>query len=86
MKRITVFIFLLVFGIGATMSAQAQRITPEENARRSSKASKKQQKNLKKANKKQQKAMKKSLKQQQKANKKANKDLQKRHSTSGVTL
>jgi hypothetical protein len=86
MKRIAVLIFLIAFGVAGAAPASAQRISPEENARQSRKAAKKQQKMLKKANKKQQKAQKKALKNQSKENKKANRDLQKRHSTSGVTF
>jgi len=69
---------LLLALLSAVIPANAQRMTPEQNARQSQKAAKKQQKMLKKANKKQQKAMKKAEKAQRKANKKANKDLQRR--------
>lgn len=72
MKRIAAFVLLLVLGIAGSMPAQAQRISPEENARRSSKAAKKQEKMLKKANKKQRKAAKKADKAGRKAAKKAN--------------
>jgi hypothetical protein len=70
---------LLLAILSIVIPASAQRMTPEQNARQSQKAAKKQQEMLKKANKKQQKAMKKAEKAQRKANKKANKDLQKRH-------
>jgi len=73
MKRIVTFMLLLVALSAAwSMPAQAQRITPQENARQSKKAIKKQQKMLNKANKKQSKAMKKAAKKQRKQMKKAN--------------
>ena len=73
MKRIVTFMLLLVALSAAwSMPAQAQRISPQENARQSKKAIKKQQKMLNKANKKQRKAMKKAGKKQRKANRKAN--------------
>jgi hypothetical protein len=73
MKRIVTFMLLLVALSAAwSLPAQAQRISPQENARESKKAIKKQQKMLNKANKKQPKAMKKAAKKQRKANKKAN--------------
>ena len=73
MKRIATFVLLLVALSAAwSMPAQAQRISPQENARQSRKAIKKQQKMLNKANKKQRKAMKKAGKKQRKANRKAN--------------
>jgi len=69
MKRIATFVLLLVALSAAwSMPAQAQRISPQENARQSRKAIKKQQKMLNKANKKQRKAMKKAAKAQRKAN------------------
>ena len=69
MKRIATFMLLLVALSAAwSMPAQAQRISPQENARQSKKAIKKQQKMLNKANKKQRKAMKKAAKAQRKAN------------------
>jgi len=69
MKRIATFMLLLVALSAAwSMPAQAQRISPQENARQSRKAMKKQQKMLNKANKKQRKAMKKAAKAQRKAN------------------
>jgi len=73
MKRIVTFMLLLVALSAAwSMPAQAQRISPQENARQSKKAIKKQQKMLNKANKKQAKAMKKAAKAQRKQMKKAN--------------
>ena len=73
MKRIVTFMLLLVALCGAwSMPARAQRISPQENARQSKKAIKKQQKMLNKANKKQAKAMKKAAKAQRKQAKKAN--------------
>ncbi len=59
MKRIAALMLLVVLSFAGAIPAQAQRISPEENARQSRKAAKKQQKMLKKANKKQRKAMKK---------------------------
>ena len=75
MKRIAAFLLLVVLGVAGSIPAQAQRISPEENARRSSKAAKQQQKMLNKANKKQRKAMKKAEKKQRKEIKKANRNL-----------
>ena len=73
MKRIVTFMLLLVVLSAAwSTPAQAQRISPQENARQSKKAIKKQQKMLNKANKKQAKAMKKAAKAQRKQMKKAN--------------
>ncbi len=72
MKRIAAFLLLVVLSFAGSIPVQAQRISPEENARQSRKAIKKQQKMLNKANKKQRKAMKKASKSQRKANKKAN--------------
>jgi hypothetical protein len=72
MKRIAALLLLVAFSLAGAIPAQAQRISPQENARRSSKAAKKQQKMLRKANKKQRKAMKKAAKAQRKANRKAN--------------
>ncbi len=67
MKRIVTFMALLVALSAAwSMPAQAQRISPQENARQSKKAIKKQQKMLNKVNKKQAKAMKKAAKKQRK--------------------
>lgn len=75
MKRIAAFLLLVGLGVAGSIPAQAQRISPEENARRSSKAAKQQQKMLNKANKKQRKAMKKAEKKQRKEIKKANRNL-----------
>lgn len=75
MKRIAAFVLLAVIGVAGSIPAQAQRITPEENTRRSSKAAKTQQKMLNKANKKQRKAMNKAEKKQRKETKKANRGL-----------
>ncbi len=75
MKRIPAFLLLVILGIAGSAPVQAQRISPAENARRSSKAAKKQQKMLKKANKKQRKAMNKAEKKQRKEIKKANRSL-----------
>jgi len=73
MKRIAAFMLLLVaLSFAWSIPAQSKRISPQQNARHSSKAAKKQQKMLKKANKKQRKAMKKAAKAQRKANNKAN--------------
>jgi RecA/RadA recombinase len=72
MKRIAALMLLVVLSFAAVIPAQAQRISPEENARQSSKAAKKQQKMLRKANRKQRKAMKKYEKTQRKATRKAN--------------
>jgi hypothetical protein len=72
MKRITAFVLLAILGVAGSLPVQAQRISPQENARQSQKAIKKQQKMLNKANKKQAKAMKKAAKTQRKATKKAN--------------
>jgi uncharacterized protein HemX len=76
MKRIAAFLVLVVLGL-ASIPVEAQRITPEENARRSGKAAKQQQKMLKRANKKQRKAMNKATKKQRKEIKKANRGLHK---------
>lgn len=65
MKRIAAFILLAALSVAGSIPAQAQRISPQENARRSQKAIKKHKKMLKKANKKAAKA-------QRKANRKAN--------------
>ena len=72
MKRIAAFVLLVILSVAGSIAAQAQRISPQENARQSQKANKRQQKMLKKANKKQAKAMKKAAKSQRKATKKAN--------------
>jgi hypothetical protein len=76
MKRIAAF--LLMVGLvlaGSSLYAKDERITPEENARRSSKAARQQQKMLKRANKKQRNAMNKATKKQRKEIKKANRGL-----------
>ncbi len=78
MKRVATFVLLALFSFTCLVPAYAQRLTPEQNARQSRKAGKKQQKMLKKSAKQQRKANKRSLKAQRKATKKANKDLQKR--------
>ena len=73
MKRIVTFmVLLLALSAAWSMPAQAQRISPQENARQSKKAIKKQQKMLNKVNKKQAKAMKKAAKKQRKQMKTAN--------------
>jgi len=72
MKRIAAFLLLAAFSLAGAIPVQAQRISPQENARRSSKAAKRQQKMLRRANKKQRKAMKKYEKKQRKATRKAN--------------
>jgi hypothetical protein len=81
MKRIAAFLLLVALSIAAPVPASGQRMTPQENARRSSKASKKQQKMLKKASRKQRKAMKKYEKAQRKQTKKANQNLRRRQSS-----
>jgi len=78
MKRIAALTLLAALALTSAM--QAQRITPEQNARQSQKAIKKQQKFLNKSNKNQRKAMKKYEKQQRKATKKANQRLKKQRS------
>jgi hypothetical protein len=65
MKRIAAFVLLAALSLAGSIPLQAQRISPQNNARRSQKANKKQQKMLKKMNKKATKA-------QRKANKRAN--------------
>lgn len=74
MKRTAAVLLLLVFSLSfaLTLPAQAQRMTPEQNARQSRKAAKKQQKMLKKMNKRQRKAAKRADKAGRKAAKKAN--------------
>jgi RecA/RadA recombinase len=76
MKRIAALLLLVILSVAAAVPSQAQRISPEQNARQSRKEIKRHQKLLKKANKKQAKAMKKYAKQQRKATRKANKNLQ----------
>ena len=78
MKRIAAFLLLAVLSLVAAIPANAQRISPQENARRSRKEIKHQQKMLNKANKKQNKAMKKAAKAQRKATKRANKNSNRR--------
>jgi len=72
MKRIAAFMVLLFLSIAFATPADAQRMSNEEYARKSSREAKKQQKMLRKANKKQRKAMKKYEKVQRKATMKAN--------------
>jgi len=72
MKRVAAFLLLAVLSLVAAIPANAQRISPAENARRSRKEIKQHQKMLNKANKKQRKAMKKAEKAQRKQMKKAN--------------
>lgn len=78
MKRLAVLMLLAFLTVPCLPSAYAQVMTPEQNAKQTSKAAKKQEKALKKANKKQRKATKKFEKAERKQTKKANKDLQKR--------
>jgi len=78
MKRFLALALLVICSLAVTIPASAQRMTPEENAQRSSKAAKQQAKMLKKANKKQSKAAKKYAKKQAKETKKANRQLQER--------
>ena len=75
MKRFAAFLLLAVLSLAVAIPANAQRISPEENARRSRKEIKQHQKMLNKANKKQRKAMKKAEKAQRKQTKKANHQL-----------
>ncbi|MBZ5666147.1 MAG: hypothetical protein LAO30_16240 [Acidobacteriia bacterium] len=77
MKRIATFMLLLTLAVAGAMPANAQRISPEENARRSSKAAKNQQKMLKKANKKQRKAARKADKAGRKAAERNNRSYRK---------
>ncbi len=77
MKQIAAFFLLAVLALAGSLPVQAQRMTPQQNARQSAKAAKKQQKFLKKSNKKQAKAMKKYEKAQRKQTKKANQRLRK---------
>jgi hypothetical protein len=72
MKRFVVFVLSAVLAMAASLPLHAQRpISPEENARLSQKAQKKQQKAMNKSMKQQRKAMKKSAKSQRKALEKA---------------
>jgi uncharacterized protein HemX len=84
MKRIAAFLVLAALSVGCAMPAFAQRMTPEQYAKKSQKDAKKQQKMLKKVNRKQSKAQKKFEKAQRKANKKANQDLRKRRTSQSV--
>jgi len=72
MKRIAVFMLLAAFSLAGAIPAEAQRISPQENARQSRKASNKQQKKYNKA-------MKKQAKAQRKAYKRANKNTYRHH-------
>jgi uncharacterized protein HemX len=72
MKRIAALLLLAVLSLAVAVPASAQRISPQENARRSRKEIKQHQKMLNKANKKQRKALKKAQKAQRKQMKKAN--------------
>ena len=84
MKRIAAFLLLAALCVGCSAPAFAQRMTPEQYAKKSKKDAKKQQKMLKKASRKQSKAQRKFEKAQSKANKKANKDLRKRRTSQSV--
>jgi hypothetical protein len=77
LRQLAALTLLAICALAVTVPASAQRMTPEENARRSSKAAKQQAKMLKKANKKQRKASKKYAKKQAKETAKANRQLQK---------
>jgi uncharacterized protein HemX len=77
LKQFIAMALIAVCALAATVPALAQRMTPDENAQRSSKAAKQQAKMLKKANKKQRKASKKYAKQQAKETARANRQLQK---------
>jgi Tfp pilus assembly protein PilV len=81
MKRIGAFLLLLALAVAGSTALQAQRMSPEENARQSRKAAKSQQKMLKHMNKKQRKAQKKAEKAQRKETKKANRELARRRTT-----
>jgi len=72
MKGIAIFMLMIGLSVAASMPAQAQRISPQENARQSRKAIKKQQKMLNKANKRQRKANKRAAKAARKQTQKAN--------------
>ncbi len=78
MKRIAAFLLLIALSFAGSIPVQAQRMTPEQNARKSRKDAKTQQKYLKKQAKQQRKAMKRYEKTQRKATKKANKQLKQR--------
>jgi hypothetical protein len=78
MKRFAVFILLGALSVAWSTPTRAQRVSVAENARRSARASKKQQKMLNKTAKRQRKAMKRAGKAQRKAVKKANRRLRKK--------
>jgi uncharacterized protein YdaU (DUF1376 family) len=80
MKRLAAFVLLALFSLNVAMAAptHAQRMSPEENARQSRQAAKKQRKALKKSVKQQRKAAKRAAKAERKATRKANRDLQRR--------
>jgi hypothetical protein len=78
MKRVAAFVLLALFSLPCLVPAYAQRLTPEQSARQSKRAIKKQRRMLKKSAKQQRRAMKRSTKAQRKATKKANRALQKR--------
>jgi len=78
MKRLA-FLLLAILSLTSVCTAShPARMTPEQNARESRKAARRQEKMLKKANKKQRKAEKKFEKAQRKATKKANRNLYRR--------
>ncbi len=81
MKRIK-GLLLLVLSFAVSTSLQAQRMSPEENARQSAKAVKTQQKMLQKKNRKQARATRKFEKAQKRQTRKANRDLAKRRQQS----
>ena len=85
MKRIAALL-LLALTFGSSTLVNAQRMSPEENARQSQKAAKSQQKMLHKKNKQQAKATRKYEKSQRKQVKKANRDLARRRQGSGSPL
>jgi hypothetical protein len=72
MNGIAIFVLMIGLSVAASMPVQAQRISPQENARQSRKAIKKQQKLLNKQNKRQRKLNKKAAKAARKQNQKAN--------------
>jgi hypothetical protein len=78
MKRIAAFVLLAVLILAGAAPTQAQRITPQQNATRSRKEIKHQQKLLKKANKKQAKAARKYARRQRKQTARANRNLKRR--------
>jgi len=83
MKRFVAFLLLAILSLTSLGAARNKnpRMTPEQNARQSREAAKKQQKFLNKANKKQRKAAKKFEKRQRKETREANKNLRKRRRT-----